>query len=353
MKKQTTLLFLYFLIANFSVATAQSSKIIPLKNKSDLLFSEQDPLSLKLSYSIKDIKKQTNDSTYIPSILNYSLQNNTFQPLDIKLRVRGNYRLKKCYFPPLKVKIKKADSKNTVFQGNKSLKLVLPCLIQKDNDDNIIKEFLAYKLFEVISVYHFKTRMFNLSFEELKKNKSKTHLLKGFFIEDNSTVAKRIDAKVLKRFIHPLNQDKLSSIRNSFFQFMIGNTDFSTAYIHNVKLFFINKQTIPIPYDFDMSGLVNTSYSVVSQINNEVLDNQTVTQRLYRGFERNNNDFELIRQEFLANKKTILSIMDAHAGYFDNPKEFSTAREYILGFYDILENDNSFRRHIIDKARDE
>ena len=272
--------------------------------------------------------------------------------MDIKLRVRGNYRLKNCYFPPLKLKIKKGVSKNTLFEGNKSLKLVVPCLIQKDNDDNIIKEFLAYKFYEVISTYHFKTRLLDFSFEEIKKNNPKTHLLKGFFIEDNSTVAKRFDGKVLKRFIHPLNQDKLTSIRNSFFQYMIGNTDFSQGYTHNVKLFFIDKIMIPIPYDFDMSGMVNTSYAVVSQINNQKLKNTSVTQRVYRGFKRDQEDFELVRQEFLANKTTLLSIMDAHSNYFDNPKEFSNAKDYIISFYDILDDDKSFNKRIVNKARE-
>jgi hypothetical protein len=352
MKKYRTLFILYLLVLNFSAALAQKPETTTLENKSALLFLEQTSLPIKLSFSIKGLKKQTNDSTYILSKINFKLLNGTWQPMEIKLRVRGNYRLKNCYFPPLKVKIKKGVSKNTLFQGNKTLKLVVPCLIQKDNDDNIIKEFLAYKLYEVISDYHFKTRLFDLSFEEIKKNKPKTHLLKGFFIEDNSTVAKRHGGEVFKRTIHPLNQDKLSSIRNTFFQFMIGNTDFSQAYRHNVKLFYINKEMIPIPYDFDMSGLVNTSYAVVSQINNKKLQNTYVTQRIYRGFERDYKDFQLVRQEFLANKTTLLSIMDAHSKYFDNPKEFSKARDYINSFYDILHDDKSFKKHIIDQARE-
>ena len=36
---------------------------------------------------------------------------------------------------------------------------------------------------------------------------------------------------------------------------MIGNTDFSQAYSHNVKLLYIDEQMLPIPYDFDMAGL--------------------------------------------------------------------------------------------------
>ncbi len=45
---------------------------------------------------------------------------------------------------------------------------------------------------------------------------------------------------------------------------MIGNTDYSSAYRHNEKLLFVDGNIMPIPYDFDMSGLVDASYAVVS-----------------------------------------------------------------------------------------
>ena len=47
--------------------------------------------------------------------------------------------------------------------------------------------------------------------------------------------------------------DADASVRNAMFQYMIGNTDFSTAYQHNNKLLYIDKLIIPLPYDFDMS----------------------------------------------------------------------------------------------------
>lgn len=353
MKKQITLLVLFLLLFNYGNIKAQELTKNTSEKKPAKLFSEHTPLPFKLSFSIKELKRSTNDSTYIPMQLNYGLKDDTWQPMDVQLRARGNYRLKNCYFPPLKLKIKKSESKKSVFRGHKTLKMVLPCLTQKDKDDNIIKEYLAYKLYEVISQYHFRTRLIELSFEELRNKKTKTHQLKGFLIEDNSLVAKRFDGKILERFIHPLNQEKLSSLRNTFFQFMIGNTDFSQAYMHNVELFFIDNKMIPIPYDFDMSGLVNTSYAVVSEINNQKLQNNSVTQRLYRGFQRDLQDFEQVRQEFLSKKSTLLSIMDAHSHYFDNPQEFTTARDYIMSFYGVLHDDKLFKKRIVEKARNE
>ena len=37
----------------------------------------------------------------------------------------------------------------------RSLKLVLPCLQQKEKNDNVIQELLGYKFYEVFSPYNF------------------------------------------------------------------------------------------------------------------------------------------------------------------------------------------------------
>ena len=66
---------------------------------------------------------------------------------------------------------------------------------------------------------------------------------------------------------------------------MIGNTDYSSAYQHNEKLMFVDgMNAIPVPYDFDMSGLVDTNYAVVSQVQGENCRLTDVARRLYRGF---------------------------------------------------------------------
>ena len=158
------------------------------------------------------------------------------------------------------MKIKKSSSKETLFEGNKKLKLVLPCKLESDLNDNIIKEYLAYKIYEVVSPYHFKTRELDIEFEEPKGKKTKVYQLKGFLIEDDKKVAKRFDGKVFERYTHPLAMDATTSVQNTFFQYMIGNTDFSVAYQHNGKLLFVNKKIMPLPYDFDMSGSVSYTH---------------------------------------------------------------------------------------------
>ena len=135
------------------------------------LFQSTEMLGVKLQYSNRELKKATNDSTYLPSQLVYKTEDGISDSLKVQLRRRGNNRLENCYFAPVKIKIKKDNAKKTLFKGNKNLKLVLPCLLQRDNNDNVIKEYIAYKLYEFVSPVHFKTRMVDLTYEEIKGKK--------------------------------------------------------------------------------------------------------------------------------------------------------------------------------------
>ena len=68
-----------------------------------------------------------------------------------------------------------------------------------------------------------------------------------------------------------------------------------------------------------MSGLVDASYSVVSQIGDQELGITKVTQRLYRGFERTPAEYQKVRQEYLAHKGEMLAIMDRYQEYKGGP----------------------------------
>ena len=139
--------------------------------KSDQLYINQDPLELKIGYSNKELNKDTNDSTFIITSMAY-LHEEKWSEIEVNLRARGNFRRNQCYFPPVKMKIKKKQYAGTLFDGNKTMKLVLPCKIESEKNDNVIQEFIAYKIYEKISPFNFKTRMVNIAFTEPKGNKT-------------------------------------------------------------------------------------------------------------------------------------------------------------------------------------
>ncbi|MGC6423277.1 MAG: hypothetical protein ACON47_08740 [Flavobacteriaceae bacterium] len=337
MKKQVAFTMLLLIVAKLS-AQAES--------KVTKLFQDASPLEIQLSYSNKELRKDTNDSTYIDVEMKYK-EGGEWKLLPVALRARGNFRRAKCYFPPVKMKIKKSLAMGTLFEGNKKLKLVLPCMLEKNNNDNIEQELLAYKLYEKISPYHFKTRKVKITMTELKGKKVKEHTLDGFLIEDDKHVANRFDGKVFERYIHPLAMDADSSVKNAFFQFLIGNTDFSVAYQHNGKLLYIDKKIIPLPYDFDMAGLVDASYATV----NTNLGIQAVTDRVYRGFKRDEEVLQSVRAHFLNIKSELMSIVEATKADFDMESEYESAAEFVSSFYNVMEDESVFREKILEGVR--
>lgn len=337
MNKQKICSFILLITGMLSAQNAQ---------KSDELYKDQTPLEIKLGYSNKDLNRNTDDSTFITTPMAY-LHDEKWSEIEVNLRARGNFRRNECYFPPVKMKIKKKQYSGTIFDGNKTMKLVLPCKIEKENNDNVLQEYIAYKIYEKISPFHFKTRRVNIQFTEPKGKKTKEFQLKGFLIEDDKRVAKRHEGKVMERFIHPMAMQHVTSVQNAFFQYLLGNTDFSVAYQHNGKLLYVDKEIIPLPYDFDMTGWVNPSYATV----NTTLGINSVQDRKYRGFKREQQYFDQVRSQFLDQKEALMEMVASYEKEFSDPKEFQNMFEFMGSFYEVLEDDAKFDKVIVAEAR--
>lgn len=311
------------------------------------LFLDETPLEIKLSVGIKDVKAITSDTVYTPYVMHYKNANG-WDSIKIEVRARGNFRRKECYYPPLRVKIKKDDAKGTIFEGNKSLKLVLPCKQVKENS-LIMKEYISYQMYEPISKYTFNTRLANIQFTD-KNNKRITDVqIMGFFIEDDDIVAKRHHGKVVEDLkLHPKALQDSNSVRHDMFQFMVGNTDWSTTFLHNAKVIQLtqSKQYIPLAYDFDMSGFVNAPYATA----NETLGISSVRERLYRGFCRSNEVMQAIRNEYISKEKDIQLVLKRYESSFD-PKEFASMMKYMDEFFTTFKNDTKFKYGVTDKCR--
>ena len=348
MKDRFSILLLLLCLLGF---TAQGfSQDTPGVRDEPLLFSTKEPLELKLQYSHKVLKKDTNDSTYIRSVL--VLNYDGLDSIPIEIRARGKFRRDYCYFIPVKIKISKKKSRNTLFQGNRKFKLVLPCLMQKHKNDYVLKEYFAYALFEQISPYYFKTRLANIEFIEEKGRRQIKHRLKGFIIEDSDGVEARFDGKEMKQEVHPLQQDDTNAIRNNLFQFMIGNTDYSILGGHNEKLFYLDGKYISLPYDFDLSGLVNASYATVSGAENLSINITEVTQRAYKGYKRDRTLMEQVRREILSKKEEVFKELQILKQEFESKQQFADASRFLIGSFKILENETQFERQIVKRARE-
>jgi hypothetical protein len=137
------------------------------------------------------------------------------------------------------------------------------------------------------------------------------------------------------------------AIRFDMFQYMIGNTDYSTVYLHNAKLFRTKSNVLlPVAYDFDMSGFVSAPYASADP----VLGIESVHERIYRGFCRGDAVTESVRNQYLNLEPTILGIIDKHQPLFSE-RELSGMKRFIKEFFNIIRSDGQYTQRIAQACR--
>jgi len=312
------------------------------------LFQSKEAINVRITGSIKSIKKKSNDSTLVTGKFQYAQGPDQWVTVPVQARVRGNYRLKNCYFPPLKLKFNKKNVESTLFAGNKALKLVFPCQTSSGKNRLVRNEYLCYQFYQILSPYYFRTRLAHLDVTEISRKKPRTYDLLSFFVEDNSMVAKRSQGKIVEtKGINPAAFDEKQSVRNDFFQYMIGNADWSAVFQHNSNTMFVNGKYVPLSYDFDMSGFVNAGYA---RDNPPTLGTGDPRERVYRGFCKSKPAMEEIRKEFLEKESALHAVIDEHAAHFSK-NELDDMHGYLDEFFRILKSDDRFKDSILDLCR--
>ena len=246
------------------------------------LFESDGILEITLS---GDIRKLLNDRTS-KTPENYSLrlayksEDSSVISIPAEARTRGHFRRLKenCVYPPILLRFTKSDSlKATIFKDNHKLKLAMPC----QGEQYIVHEWLAYKLYNLITPKSFRARLVRVKLDE-GKNKKPAAAFYGMLLEEEQQMAKRNGAIPINKRLRPEQTETQSFLTMAVFEYLIGNTDWSVQYLQNIKLISAdsNAKPVTVPYDFDMSGIVNTPYAKPAE---ELLLNSVRTRR-YRGY---------------------------------------------------------------------
>ena len=194
------------------------------------LFEEDSVLNIVLNAPLNQtyVQRKAKDRLWMQGNLSYLANDASKQKLDISIRTRGIFRREHCKLPPLSLNFRKKQTKNTLFSGQDKLKLVSPCSANKNDQQNLILEYLAYRTLSQVTDYALDTRLVRISYiDSDNKRKPWTHY--AFLIEHENDLAKRLDSV-------PIHAPKISSKQLEqnhtglveMFQLMIANTDYST-----------------------------------------------------------------------------------------------------------------------------
>ncbi|MEO1715062.1 MAG: CotH kinase family protein, partial [Bacteroidota bacterium] len=141
------------------------------------------------------------------------------------------------------------------------VKMVSPCLWGSEGEQLLHRERLAYELYQQITPYSFQTYSTEIAYHTVSSS-SAGAVQPVFFLEPKQDLYARLDVeKVTDEVVRNVSGNDYGSF--VLFQYFIGNTDWNLSNRHNLVLVKdIEKgRAIPIPYDFDQSGLVNAPYA--------------------------------------------------------------------------------------------
>ena len=318
------------------------------------LFAAETPLAMTLTAPWQEFERNKNSKKRYPGTLEYIDDSGAKHSMPVAFEARGHNRLKVCKFAPIKLIFDKQAIEDTLFRGNKSLKLSTHCSSEERSEQYVIREMLAYHIYNVVTERSFKVRGLSVTYvDSADHSRDGPHF--GFLVEDDSEVAKRNHLEKLDLPRARLEQlEPLESSRFALFEYLIGNTDFAQLNgptpercCHNSVLIGESPQSklYTVPYDFDSSGLVDAYYAVP----NPILKISSNRERVYRGFCANNATLDTARREFLRLEPQILELPRKDNRLVAGSKEWTG--DYLSKGFEVLRDDAKFAREVTAKCR--
>jgi len=308
-------------------------------------FESDEIVTLSLKFDLKKFIAEKEESKYHPAELAYYIDDSVFINKNVKLKSRGINRLENCYIPPYWLKVDdKSDDTLDDESFIKKVKVVSHCENTNTFNNYLLKEYLAYKIFNLITDYSFRVKLVKIKYIDTGRDNRVSEYW-GFLVEPEDIMAERLYAYPIKMDNASYRlTDTLNTATMNIFQYMIGNTDYSISGRHNIKLIKSKDHTklflIPIPYDFDYSGLVNTTYARP----NPALGISHVTQRYYNGVCETDKVFLETLNRFKNKKDVVLNYIDSFPHLNSKNKKYVT--KYIREFYEEIERDDFIEKKI-------
>lgn len=265
---------------------------------------DDQTIDLTIKTNLRQLFRNPEKEVYQEAAVTVKLEDGSIEDYSGKIRLRGNMRREICQLPPLKLKFKKKNLTSRGWLPHNDLKLVIPCRTSSTSEQELIAEYLTYRMYEQLSPLSFRVQMVNIHLIDSEGKKKDQDLL-AFIIEPVETLTARFKLREAERTTYRETFLVENPYRQlAFFQYMIGNTDWNVYNGHNLK--FIGgppfKKLVAVPYDFDYSAVVGTHYAVP----HESLPIKAVTQRLYRGLSCDEEEALELIETFGSKKEDIL-----------------------------------------------
>ncbi|MDH3416034.1 MAG: hypothetical protein OEM64_06985 [Gammaproteobacteria bacterium] len=319
----------------------------------DPLFASDEIIDVEIEAPFGLLASERPDDEEVAGKFRYTADDGSLVEFDVAVRTRGRLRRTKevCQFPPLRLNFKKSEVKGSLFDKQDRLKVVTHCRKQARYEQAIISEYLAYRIFNLLSDASYRVRLLRATYTYSDEERQVQSY--AIFIEHKDRVGKRLNAKTLqieKSMIQDLRRPDLNLA--SVFQYFISNTDFSPIEsapgedcCHNQTIFALEGgPNYTIPYDFDQSGLVNAPHALP----NPRFKLRSTRVRLYRGRCVNNGYLPATLKLFNDKRDDIEALVRSQQELTKGTAKLMLA--FIKKFYDTINTPKRLHREIVKKC---
>ena len=326
------------------------------------LFESNDALEISLAVKFSDLCRPREDDNceYFPTTLEYKSETDGEGKIPVEVIVRGGWRAMEsnCSVPLLFVRFDGSTTAGTPFNGQDVLPLTTHCgqglsvertrnrMRSSQFEQYLLKEYLAYRLYNLVSETSLRVRLLKISYPDPEKP-SRVIRNYAFLAEHFDSLAARVDAEVLERWSFDHEKlDTRSADELALFQYMIGNTDWSIPRQRNILLLETAQGLQQaVPYDLDMSGLVNAHYAGPPP----TLPIDEVTERYYLGFCHPDLDWAELVTKFTTLKTAVFDELDQIDGL--NRSSRRVTRGFLQRFFETLESDKKRQARLVEHCQ--
>lgn len=304
------------------------------------LFASSDPIALTIKAPLSSVMRDREGRGSVAGTLVDPAGHNL--PVNLELRGLTRRTADICDFPPLRVQFVQAPPATSLFAGQNRLKLVTHCRNSASFQQQVLLEYAAYQMYNVLTPRSFRVRLANINYQDASGRPIISRV--GFFIEEVRDVARRngtSEVRAAER-IPVAYLSPPDAARAALFEHMIGNHDWSMRAgpvgdecCHNFKLIGVAAPgaTIPVPYDFDYSGLVGAPYATPP----DQLGISDVRQRFFRGYCMHNAHTVAAAQQMRQARPQILAALAQVPGLTEGTKR--NASNYLDRFFADIGSD--------------
>jgi hypothetical protein len=323
---------------------AAADSQVPRKQPNPRLFRSEEPLTVTLSLNLRQIKRDKSaDSPWRDATIRYADANGKLVEVPLRVRTRGVWRLNHCDFPPLRLRFGDKTADGTLFANLERPKLVTYCRNADNYESYVLQEAQLYRILRVLTDASFKVRVLRIAYADSASGKVETTRY-SFIIEDPDHLAERLGGKIFDRQ-GATSGDLMpgpTALMHTYLYF-IANTDIDVRTLHNVEIITLpDGQNVPVPYDFDMSGVINAAYAGVDP----KLPIKSVRIRLFRGFCAHEPAYATAFDLFRERRAAIEALYTDAVGQLLSPATVRSTLKYFGEFYEDIATPESVRKRL-------